>query len=141
VSWRLVAGRLLPVSLVLALCASAVALAISAQHASLGRSYYDGTRTLSARIAGHDDLLPPSAVGCINCHEGSTALGRALDGRRLLQAHARRGGPPSRYDESSFCRALNQGIDAAWVQLPREMPRYLLAQRECRALWAYLSAR
>jgi hypothetical protein len=134
-------NRLLLGCLTLTLCASALAFAFNAQDTTLGRAYYDGQSELMAQVLGHDEPLPPAAARCINCHEGSNAPGPELDARLLLQPTARRGGPPSRYDEASFCRAVSEGVDAAWVQLPREMPRYALGATECRALWAYLSQR
>ncbi len=95
-------NRLLLGCLTLTLCAGALAYAVNAQDAALGRAYFDGNQQLRAQILGHDEDLPAEAARCINCHEGSSAVGPALDARLLLQPAARRGGPPSRYDETSF---------------------------------------
>ena len=51
----------------------------------------------------------------------------------------RRNGPPSRFDEASFCRLLRTGVDPADIVVPRAMPRYAIDDTDCRALWAYLS--
>ena len=132
-------NRLLLGGIGLVLCGGALAYAMHAQEAALGRALYDGQHDLNAQLQGHDEPLPPLAARCINCHEGAGALAPRLDARHLLQPQARRGGPPSRYDEDSFCRLLRDGIDPAWVQLPREMPRYDIQAMDCRALWAYLT--
>lgn len=117
-----------------------------------GHDLFHGTATLSARLAGHSSTLPQQAAKCTNCHlagparttapsgGGSTqAFGPLLTPARLLQNVARRGGPPSRYDEGSFCRVLTTGIDPAYVMVQRAMPRYEMSTADCRALWAYLS--
>jgi hypothetical protein len=106
-----------------------------------GAELYDGRRALVARLRGHDEALPPAAARCINCHEGPQAIGPALDGQLLLQKQARRGGPPSRYDELSLCRLLREGTDPAHVMLPRAMPRYEIGDADCAALWSHLVRR
>lgn len=131
--------RLLLGTVTVSLCGGAVACAMSAQLSSHGRALYDGQRALSAQVAGHDDPLPADAARCINCHEGSGAIAPALNARLLLKPQARRGGPPSLYDEAAFCRLLRDGLDPAFVQLPREMPRYAIETPDCNALWTYLT--
>ncbi|MBL8330295.1 MAG: hypothetical protein JNJ71_15755 [Rubrivivax sp.] len=134
-------NRLLLGGVIMALCGGALAFAMSAEDAALGRALYDGQRALPAQLRGHDEALPAHAARCINCHEGSSAIAPALSARSLLQPQARRGGPPSHYDEASFCRLLRDGVDPAWVLLPREMPRYEIPAQDCRALWSYLLQR
>lgn len=121
------------------LCGGALAYAMGAQVSSQGRAMYDGQKALSGQVIGHDDALPAAAARCINCHEGSTAIAPRLDASLLLKPQARRGGPPSRYDEAAFCRLLRDGLDPAFVQLPREMPRYAIETPDCNALWTYLT--
>jgi hypothetical protein len=129
-------------SLAVAITAAAAAWAMVTTHAAAnGRELFDGRRHLNAHTPGHAQALPAAATRCINCHEGAGAMGPQLSAASLTQPEARRGGPPSRYDESAFCRALREGTDAAWVQLHRAMPRYAIAEPECQALWAYLSTR
>jgi hypothetical protein len=109
-----------------------------------GAALWAGAQPLDGRIAGHAQRLPPSATRCINCH-GSAAVDPARDStappltaQHLLQSQPRRGGPPSRYDAAAFCTLLRTGVDPAAVLLPRQMPRYTIAQADCRALWSFL---
>lgn len=109
-----------------------------------GAALWRGEQPLVGRIAGHDRVLPPEAARCINCHSGVTPPRDAiqavppLTARHLREAVARRGGPPSRFDEAGFCTLLRTGLDPAAVLLPRHMPRYAIADADCAALWQYL---
>ena len=69
----------------------------------------------------------------------AASLGPILDRERLTERVARRGGPPSRFDERSFCRLLRTGEDPAGVILPRAMPRYEIDDADCLRLWRYLT--
>jgi hypothetical protein len=114
-----------------------------------GAALWAGTRPLEGRISGHATALPAAATRCINCHAAvSTPAGLAdpardsaaprLTAQQLQQLQPRRGGPPSRYDVAAFCTLLRTGVDPAVVLLPRQMPRYAIAETDCRALWAFL---
>jgi len=113
-----------------------------------GSELFNGGAPLQGTIVGHSSALPPSASRCVNCHAiGSAApssaasaasFGPLLTPQSLTGAVARRGGPPSRYDAAAFCRLLRQGVDPAWVVVPRSMPRYVLTDADCHALWAHL---
>jgi len=116
-----------------------------------GLRLYAGAVPLQGTITGHAAPLPPGAACCINCHALGTAgparaasapssFGPLLTRERLTQRIARRGGPPSAYDETNFCRLLRTGIDPAYVLIPRDMPRYELADTDCRSLWLYLNS-
>ena len=118
--------------------------------AQRGLQLYAGTAPLQGTITGHSAPLPPAAARCINCHAAGSgeptraasapsSFGPLLTRERLTQRIARRGGPPSQYDETAFCRLLRQGIDPAWVLIPRDMPRYEIGDADCRALWLYLT--
>jgi hypothetical protein len=115
--------------------------------AARGRNLFEGAVALRGTIAGHASELPPPGARCINCHaaglepaaQPAASFGPALTRRQLTQALPRRGGPPSRYDEATFCRLLRTGIDPAYVLITRSMPRYELPDEDCRALWAYLA--
>ena len=115
-----------------------------------GLQLYAGAAPLQATINGHAAPLPPGAARCVNCHALGTAgparaasapssFGPLLTRERLTQRIARRGGPPSAYDETSFCRLLRSGIDPAHVLIPRDMPRYEITDTDCRGLWLYLT--
>ena len=117
-----------------------------------GRQLFAGEVPLEGRVSGHADPLPVQASRCINCHADSAAtqaagardsttqsFGPRLDGVLLTQMHARRGGPPSRYDATALCRALRSGVDPAYVVIPRAMPRYTPSDADCEALWSYLT--
>ncbi len=119
-----------------------------------GERAFDGRSPLSARIDGHETPLPAQASACANCHRPSAlpaagdgtpaalaSLGPQLTRAGLLEPAARRGGPPSRYDEAAFCRLLRTGQDPAGVMLPRAMPRYELSDAACTQLWRHLTGR
>lgn len=105
-----------------------------------GAALYEGRKPLAARIAGHEEQLPSVATRCSNCHEGPQTVA-TLNASTLAVKLPRRGGPPSRYDAATLCRVLREGIDPAYVMLPRAMPRYDIDDAGCAAMWAHLSRR
>jgi hypothetical protein len=119
--------------------------------AEAGARAFDGRAPLVARIDGHAQPLPAAAVACTNCHlpsrtppspDGRAApaasLGPVLHRDALVGPAPRRGGPPSRFDETAFCRLLRTGEDPAGVLLPRAMPRYEIDDAGCGQLWRHL---
>lgn len=108
-----------------------------------GRDLFRGREALAARLRHHQSDLPPQVVACSNCHavEGapppSASRAPRIDRALLLEARARRGGPPSAYGASSFCRLLRTGIDPAHVLIAREMPVYAADDPQCQSLWAF----
>jgi len=114
--------------------------------AAAGRALFDGRAPLKGRIATHVNDLPPEVVVCANCHaaplgpEVRQSLAPRLDRARLLDPVARRGGPPTRYDAAAFCRLLRTGVDPARIVNNLEMPRYDVDERQCAALWTYLTS-
>ena len=121
-----------------------------------GQRLFSGAEPLRGTISGHPSALPPFASRCVNCHApGSSTPGAKptsasapptnttfaplLTPAYLTGAIARRGGPPSRYDEAAFCRTLRTGIDPAYVIVSRSMPRYELPDADCHALWRQLT--
>ncbi len=135
--------------LVVLCCGSAAAGEPSATER--GRRLFNGELPLIARVTGHASPLPPEAGRCVNCHAAGSAgpiaaasastrsFGPVITAAMLTQAIARRGGPPSRYDEAAFCRMLASGVDPAYVIIPRNMPRYEVSAADCHGLWTYLS--
>jgi len=118
----------------------------AADEAELGRRLFSGELPLSARIAGHTDTLPASAIRCSNCHRtqavgaaSAPSFGPVLEARLLSGRIARRGGPPSAYSAAALCKLLREGIDPAWVMVAPAMPRYDASDAQCQALWAHLS--
>lgn len=111
-----------------------------------GRALFVGREALSGKLRHHRSTLPAEVVACRNCHalgsEASPPGARAprLDRALLLEARARRGGPPSAYAEASFCKLLRTGIDPAHVFIAREMPVYRADDGQCRSLWQFLTA-
>ncbi|WP_233805101.1 hypothetical protein [Paraburkholderia sp. HP33-1] len=110
----------------------------------LGREIFSGQRTLVAHLRDDDRILPDSAVRCINCHDhadDTASFAPPLTSRYLLSDTRRRGGPPSRYNLSSFCRVLNVGVDPTGIVLKKAMPQYTLSDTDCAALWSFVTAR
>jgi hypothetical protein len=123
-----------------------------------GKDAFTGAVPLRAHMVGHSTELPPAVVRCQNCHQTqnptppgapsarvapsaerpSDSFGPTLNRGTLTTARRRRGGPPSTYDAAAFCRVLKEGVDPAHVIIPMTMPRYLMTQGECDALWEYL---
>ncbi len=118
---------------------------------AMGAALFQGAQPLKARVLGHAQDLLPIAARCANCHaapssQGAdetslTRIGPTLSAQTLQTALPRRGGPASLYNQATFCQALQDGIDPAWVQLKRAMPRYHLNAAQCRGLWVYLTMR
>lgn len=138
--WQL---RFLSTSLLaLTLCAAA-----SGVSAKRGMALYEGKEPLPGRIRGQDDLLPAETVRCANCHSprnasrlsGKTAV--PLDAAWLLEPRSRRAGPPSSFDQPSFCRLLRSGIDPVHIMIAREMPTYDLSDDQCASLWKFVTVK
>lgn len=115
-----------------------------------GRDLFTGVAPLRGTIIGHSSVLPSQSARCINCHAlggaaspvlaaASASFGPPLTRQHLTSAAARRGGPPSRYDQAALCRLLRQGLDPATVMIARAMPRYEISDPDCQALWLLLS--
>ncbi|WP_199688091.1 hypothetical protein [Noviherbaspirillum sedimenti] len=110
-----------------------------------GENIFLGNELLPARIAGHQDFLPPPVARCVNCHVPGrrvpvdTESAPSLSGQSLLQTRARRGGPAFAYGRESFCSTLRTGIDPEYVTLKRAMPRFNMDTEQCQALWEYLT--
>jgi hypothetical protein len=124
--------------------AVALCLGQSSDTIRRGDALFHGQETLTGRIRGHDETLPAEAVRCANCHEGAKSgrLSRAaaphLDRALLLEARQRRGGPPSHYNQTAFCKLLRTGVDPAAIVIAREMPVYQVDEAQCADLWNYL---
>lgn len=125
----------------------ALAAALTGVSAGRGDALYRGQEPLHGKIRGHDDVLPAEAVVCANCHSAQAAarlFGQPaphLDSAFLLHVQPRHGGPPSRYDQQSFCRLLRNGSDPGYVLIAREMPAYELTDEQCASLWSFLTGK
>ena len=111
-----------------------------------GQRLYAGHEPVTARIAGHRSVLPASTTACVHCHEQrarglETDAAPPLTRQTLVQDIARRGGPRVRYDRSALCETVRTGVDPNFVTLQRAMPRYVVSDAQCKALWDYLSKR
>jgi len=109
-----------------------------------GSKLFAGDEPLTGSIVGHKEPMPPIAVRCSNCHQatitpGAPSIAPALNRAALLSPQRRRGGPPSVYEEQTFCRILRTGVDPAYVLIAVEMPRYEISDAQCRSLWLYLT--
>ncbi|RKE26230.1 hypothetical protein B0G76_7842 [Paraburkholderia sp. BL23I1N1] len=110
--------------------------------ADLGCSIFNGQQAIPAHLRDDDRPLPAWTTRCVNCHtqtDPSAAFAPPLTSATLLDAINRRGGPPSRYDPTSFCRVLKDGVDPAGVVLRKSMPHYQITGAECAALWRFVT--
>jgi hypothetical protein len=118
--------------------------------AQLGESLFDGRRSIAAHLFGDETPLPADAARCANCHlrvsgivdagaATTQTFGPPLTALTLRETRPRRGGPPTRYDEGTFCRLLVDGVDPAQILIQRAMPRYAADAAACRALWEFLA--
>jgi len=144
-SWRFfgqVVGVLILACLLRPEAAGAPANADSS--ALAGRGMFFGRGALQATILGHAEALPPRLAACSNCHldeaglSSSTSFAPPLNRQWMTQLHGRRGGPPSLFSPTSFCRMLRTGVDPAYVLITRQMPHYTLSDDQCLGLWRYL---
>ena len=103
---------------------------------------------LSALVGYGQTSLSGQAVACGNCH-GADGKGRAEGGVLPSQigweeltksyGHAHPGGRKhGAFGESSFLRAVNEGLDPAGNRLDWAMPRYALSRADAEALVAHL---
>jgi len=114
--------------------------------------YLEGVRPsgepLSALVGFGQTALSGAAVACGNCH-GADGKGRAESSVRPPEitwqeltkpyghAHAS-GRKHAAFEERSFARAVNEGLDPAGNRLDWAMPRYALSRADVDALVAYL---
>ncbi|WP_295959782.1 hypothetical protein [Rhodoferax sp.] len=110
-----------------------------------GRQLFVGNQPMMAQLYGQTARLPALASRCSNCHAvqpvvalGTQAFGPRLNRATLTALVPRRGGPPSRFTQESFCRLLSEGVDPASILLAGAMPRYTLTPYDCQSLWHYL---
>src|SRR5687767_543960 len=93
-----------------------------------------------------DVAVPASTVTCAGCHglrgEGKTEAGitaGALTWPHLLTRHTHpTGRAHAPFDEASFARAVNAGVDPAGNQLVVAMPRFKMSAEDMADLVAYL---
>ena len=118
-----------------------------------GRAIYQNGESafgdaFSGKLGIAQQEVPGSAVRCANCH-GPDGLGRPEGGVRPSiitwseltkpYGHAHDDGrrhPP--YDPASLKRSLVEGVDPADNALDGVMPRYVISDRDFKALVAYL---
>lgn len=109
-----------------------------------GKKIFMGNVPVIGRLQGHEDPLPPQIARCVSCHARSQRnsgenFAPPLTRTWLTEPHPRRGGPAYAYDRQGFCATVRDGVDPGFVLLMRSMPRFNLNDRECRALWTYLT--
>jgi hypothetical protein len=106
---------------------------------------FSGQRAIPAHLRDDDRALPAWTTRCVNCHTAtgspSTAFAPPLTHDSLLLAASRRGGPPTAYDQASFCSVLRGGIDPAHVLLRKSMPLFQASDEDCAALWRFVAGR
>lgn len=108
----------------------------------LGCTIFSGQRAVKAHLRDDNYSLPSSTTRCINCHSHTDSQGAfapPLAPAYLLDAKTRRGGPPSRYDLSMFCRAVRDGVDPVNILLRKEMPHFQVSDAECNGLWRFVT--
>ncbi|HSO07987.1 MAG TPA: ABC transporter substrate-binding protein [Pelomicrobium sp.] len=135
-----------------ALVAAAGAAPLTAEEEAGKTVYTTGTSPSGGDITAYVGLnstrVPGSVVPCANCH-GPDGLGRAEGGvvpppitwpelakpYGHVHDNGRRHGP---FDEKSFARAVQSGVDPAGNRLDPAMPRYVISNADLRSLAAYL---
>lgn len=102
---------------------------------------------ITARVGRDGTPLSASIIPCAGCH-GRDGLGRPEGGARPQaitwpeltkpygHVHPGRSHPP--FDERSFARAVEAGVDPAGNPLDPTMPRYALSRPDLASLVAYL---
>lgn len=132
------------IGLALVAIACPVNAAQSCDPSALGCLIFSGQHAIAAHLRDDDRPLPDWTTRCVNCHTQTgpaSAFAPPLTADYLLAATRRRGGPPSNYDPTTFCRAVRNGIDPAEVLLRKAMPQYQISDAECTALWQFLTNR
>jgi ABC-type branched-subunit amino acid transport system substrate-binding protein len=149
IRWRGAAAGLS--SLLLASFASAAA-PLSAEEIAGRQIYREGTSPsgteIQALVGMAGTPVPGKVVPCGNCH-GPDGLGQLEGGvavpaitwaeltRSYGHAHETGRTHPA-FSETSFVRALAEGLDPAGNRLDPAMPRYTLSAQDARSLAAYL---
>jgi hypothetical protein len=108
----------------------------------LGCAIFYGQHSVEAQLRDDDQLLPGSTTRCANCHSQTgpaDAFAPPLTAATLFPAKIRRDGPASSYDQTTFCRAVRDGIDPVNVMLRKAMPHYRISDTECAALWHFVT--
>ena len=144
-TWKLLCG-IASVLTVWCFLKTAIAGAATGPDSSvvMGRQMFFGNEPLLGVITGHADFLPSKMVSCASCHTGTAGSGASalfapvLNRPRMTSLIGRRGGPPSMFSASSFCKMLRTGVDPAYVLIARSMPRYRLSDDQCLGLWRYV---
>lgn len=132
---------------------SATALQLTAEEAAGKQIYLEGSSVradaqINARVGIAGTPMPASVVPCGSCH-GSDGRGRSEGGvrppditwRRLSAPYGQQlpgGRRHPAYSETSFARALNEGVDPAGNRLDPAMPRFVMSQRDMANLTAYI---
>jgi cytochrome c553 len=119
-------------SLAIILC-----LLSKAQSTEAGRRLFQGETHLAARLANSSDPLPAAATACSNCH-GRSAQGGREAGVEVASLAWHKLSRQLRYDETSFCRAIREGVSPSGSSLSLAMPRYNISTAHCAGLWHYL---
>lgn len=116
-----------------------------------GKRLFHGVDRLPLAPGNLASALPPQFSACIACHSAATpaqgALARNLETKQapplnrasLLHTRARRGGPPFAFDRTTFCATVQSGVDPQAIIMRKTMPRFVLSDAQCTALWAYLT--
>ena len=114
--------------------------------------YYQGMKSsgepITANVGVASIPVPASTLPCVGCH-GRDGKGRAEGGVipsniSWLNLSKKYGGITEvgrrykAYDESSFLRAVTEGIDSAGNKLDPNMPRFNISRQDARDLVAYL---
>lgn len=131
-------------ALVVAAHAAGTVAGDPASVAHLGALIFNGDVAVPAHLRGDPQPLPAAASRCVNCHAqdpGRSGFAPPLSRVSLTVAQPRRGGPASAYDASAFCRVLRTGIDPMQIVLARGMPQFDASDRDCSALWTFLTQR
>lgn len=147
-----VAARMGAIALCLACGNDAAGRPLGSQaEIAAGERLFHGVDRVALAPGNLASALPPQFSACSACHSAlppaQGALARNLETKQapplnrssLLHSRARRGGPPFAFDRTTFCATVQSGVDPQAIIMRKTMPRFVLSDAQCSALWAYLT--
>ena len=117
-----------------------------------GADLFYGRTEVNGKLYLHNRTLGSPYVRCVNCHQledqpkslkvnaNDNSFGPLLGAHFIQTPNNARGGPVRSYEPASFCKMLRSGMDPSQIMIRTDMPRYILTDDDCNALWSFLMA-